>query len=74
MNSMRTLFLMVALVTGILCFYFGNKKTEEFYRDNFVSTERIIDSGVNGGAVGMGIISGMSLVALGMTYIGRKEE
>lgn len=31
-------------------------------------------SGLNGGAIGLGIISGMSFVALAITYIGREEK
>ncbi|WP_420574559.1 hypothetical protein [Kordia sp.] len=47
MNSMRALFLFVALITGIVCFIYDSS--------------------------GMGFISGMSLLATGVTYIGKEE-
>ncbi|AXG72337.1 hypothetical protein KORDIASMS9_04608 [Kordia sp. SMS9] len=52
MNSIRALFLMISLITGISCVYIGNSES----------------------AIGMGIISGMSILATGVTYIGKQEE
>jgi len=54
MDSIRALFIMIAILAGLLSVYFS-------FEEN------------SGGAIGLGIICGMGLVAMAITYIGREE-
>ncbi|WP_298422848.1 hypothetical protein [uncultured Kordia sp.] len=89
MNTFRGFLILVALICGIASAYFGSLKINEkvnqivanpspaisenisyYTTSSYVTTH----SGMNGGAIGLGLISGMSLIAVAITYIGREEK
>ncbi|MEM6721591.1 MAG: hypothetical protein AAF611_19850 [Bacteroidota bacterium] len=87
MNFVRKFFIKIALIAGIGCAIFGGKEISDVIEqivdntsrsngDNYHRNRYTVTShaGLNGGAIGLGIISGISLLALGITYIGKTEE
>jgi len=89
MNTFRGFLIFVAMVSGIGSFGFGNKETRDnieqvvansshsgyntqAYRDiRYTVTSQ---SGMNGGAIGLGLISGMCFIAAAITFIGKEEK
>ena len=87
MTFIRRFFMTIALAAGIGCASIGsihitNYKTivlqnnKDNYFDNQKTTTDSVTSypALNGSAIGLGLISGMSLLALGISYIGKEEK
>lgn len=64
----RLLLLLIGLSSGIGC----ATLSQEVVADSMFSSHRTIESGLNGGAIGLGIISGMCFLGIAITFL-RKD-
>lgn len=95
METFRAFLVLIGIVSGILCFSFGNQEikdsieqitanpshkeyqerrtnhTKDYQKNVYAVTSH---SGINGGAIGFGFISGMCFIAVAITFIGREEK
>lgn len=75
METYRAFLVLVAITCGIISFSFSNEKIEDYIRThNNVSYTVTSQSGMNGGAIGFGFISGMCFMAVAITFLRREEN
>lgn len=62
----RFLLFSIAVAAGAACGYFGQEAYAHYAQSR--------NSGLDGGAIGTGVISGCSLIGLAITYIGSTKK
>lgn len=75
MENYRAFLVLVAIICGIISFSFGNETIEDnsTTRNNY-NYKVTSQSGMNGGAIGFGFISGMCFMAVAITFLRREEN
>ncbi|WP_298520581.1 hypothetical protein [uncultured Kordia sp.] len=66
MNIYRGFLLLIAILSAIGSAYFGSVEIYEY--------QTITYSAANGGAIGLGVLSGMCFIAISITFIGKEEK
>jgi hypothetical protein len=73
MKTFRGFLIFVAIVSAIGAFKYGSVEIKDYNRGTSSNTVTS-HSGANGGAIGLGLLSGMCFIAIAITYIGREEN
>ena len=68
-HLIRFVLLVIGLLAGGMCIYFGTEVHTDIYRANGLLLKKTADSGLEGAALGMGILGGLSFVALAITFL-----
>ncbi len=78
MENVRKIFFLVSIITGSFAVYLSFQSEqlwdseESRYEKHGIGVAVSIDSGVDGGAAGFAVLSGLALVAASITYL-KKE-
>ncbi|MBC8756032.1 hypothetical protein H2O64_15245 [Kordia sp. YSTF-M3] len=74
METFRGFIVLIGIISVIISFYFGKMEVISQSEIKYNVTTTTSHSGMNGGAIGFGLISGMSFIAIAITFIGREEN